>query len=283
MIGAARTPLDIVACVDDFGLNDGVNRAVLALAARGLVSATSCMVNMPEFSPAAVRAAIAAGIDVGLHLNLTEGIPVSVRLRAVWPRFPSLGALLVRSHAGMLPRAAIAEECCAQIDRFIELAGRPPDFLDGHQHVHHLPVIRAAWLGAVQARGLQLYVRDAGSLRGPGFAVKRAIIRWTGGRQLSHLLVDHGLPRGSPLFGSYDFGAGSYRGLMRGWLGGLAADGELRGLLFCHPSHGDSAVDHGDSIGAARQREWEYLDSPAWCEDLAAVGARLVRGADAFT
>jgi hypothetical protein len=99
---------------------------------------------------------------------------------------------------------------------------------------------------------------------------------------LPRLLVRNGLPLGGPLFGSYDFVRGSYGALMRAWLGELAAAGAARGLLFCHPSHGASPLDPADPIGTARQREWEYLASADWSHDLAAVGARLVRGAGVF-
>ncbi|MCC6171797.1 MAG: ChbG/HpnK family deacetylase [Gammaproteobacteria bacterium] len=273
----------IVACVDDFGLSPAVNRSVLSLAREHRISATSCLVNLPDCTPQAMSELPSLDLDLGLHLNFTEGAPLSRRLRNAWPKFPSLGRLLVASHLGRLPVTGVQDECRAQLERFVQLVGRAPDFVDGHQHVHHLPVIRDAWLVALGSRGPRLYVRDTASLRGPGWAIKRLLIRGTGARALQRQLRQQNLLAGGPLFGTYDLRPRNYRTAMRRWLASLADDGLRRGLLFCHPADIDAAASGGDPIAAARQAEWAYFSSSAWPEDLAEFGIGLARGATLFT
>jgi hypothetical protein len=271
----------VVACVDDFGASRSVNAAVLRLAARGAITATSCMVNMPHCDAAGLRSLGAAGIDVGLHLNLTEGTPLSHSLRAFWPVFPGLATVLLACGLGRVPRAALEDECRAQLERFAELAGRAPDFLDGHQHVHHVPAIRDGWLAHLERLAPGAYVRDTGRLVGPGHAGKRLLIGITGGFALHRRLAAGPARASGPLFGAYDFSAREYRARMQRWLAALAQRGGAA-LLFCHPADPAVRDENPDPIRAARLAEWEYFCSPSWIEDLSRFGACLVRGSAAF-
>jgi len=94
-----------------------------------------------EDSERAAELALSSGIDVGLHINLserfsTESVPVRLRdyhgeicrfLRA------SKYALLFY-HPLLAGRFRYVFE--AQYAEFLRLYGRPPSHLDGHQHMH---------------------------------------------------------------------------------------------------------------------------------------------------
>ena len=259
-------------CADDFGLNPGVNHGILRLARRGRLTAVSCMVNMPAW-PDGARALVAVplvargALRLGLHFNLTVGAPLSKALRRHWAQMPTLTQLLALSHLRLLPRAALREELQAQFDVFQEWAGRAPAHLDGHQHVHHLPLLRELVLDAAAARpGLR--VRDTGSVIGPGHGFKRWAIQQTGGARLRRSLLALQRQANPDLVGVYDFAAADYRGLVQRWLAAVPARGAL---LFCHPGEGHA----GDRIAAARHRDLAYLDSDAFAADLYAAGVRL--------
>jgi len=267
---SART---LAVCADDFGLNPGVNHGILRLARRGRLTAVSCMVNMPAWAEGA-RALMAVplvargSLRLGLHLSLTEGQPLSSTLRRHWPQLPTLPQLLAQSHLRLLPRAALRDELHAQLDAFEHGTGRRPAHLDGHQHVHHLPVLRDLVLDAAAARA-DLRVRDTGSMPGPGHGFKRWVIRQTGGARLRRSLQALQRQANPELLGVYDFEAPDYRRLMQSWLAAVPNRGAL---LFCHPGEGGEA---GDAIAAARRRELAYLDSDAFAADLYAAGVRL--------
>ena len=147
--------------------------------------------------------------------------------------------------------------------------GRVPDFVDGHQHVHHLPGVRDIVLAGVAGAPQSVAVRSTAHLPGPGSAVKRAVIAFSGGRALERALRAHGVPHNTMLLGAYDFRGADYRSRMQAWLQAVPAQG---GLLFCHPAR---SGEPGDPIGAARVREAAYLRSVDFREDLRAAGVSL--------
>ena len=262
----------LAVCADDFGMSAGVSEAIARLAQAGRLSAVSCLTTSTEW---ARRAPLLRGlqgrVDCGLHLNLTEGVPLSPELRRVWPRFPALSRLLLQAGARALPVAAIAAEVDAQLAAWTDAMGRAPDHLDGHQHVHHLPGVRDALLAARHRLPESTGVRSTARVLGPGFGIKRRIIAGTGGQALGRTLQREAVPHNAALLGVYDFAAEDYRALMRSWLASVPAEGAL---LFCHPADADGAAAH-DPIAAARARERDHLQSTAFVDDLAAAGVEL--------
>jgi hypothetical protein len=263
----------LMLCADDFGLSAGVSRGIAALARQGRLQAISCLTGVPAWREnAPLLRDLPSGVDIGLHFNLTEGEPLSPELRARWPRFPALPRLIAAAHVGAVPRAAIAAEFGAQLAAFLRACGREPAFIDGHQHVHHLPGVRDVLLAGIDRMAQAPAVRNTGRIGGTGFTIKRQLIAGTGGRALHRELRRRGLAHNAALLGVYDFQPGSYRHWMQGWLAAVPPEGAL---LFCHPGAADASVP--DAIAAARGPEAEYLASSAFSEDVAAAGVSLAR------
>ena len=138
----------MIVCADDFGMADDINEAILDLAQGGRLSAVSCMVALPGFRASDLHAlaGIAPRVEVGLHLVLTSG-DTPPHSGSVQPTF---GELLKKSLLGQIDEEAMAREVEAQYRCFEELAGRPPDFVDGHLHVQQFPVVRDAVIRFLQ-------------------------------------------------------------------------------------------------------------------------------------
>ena len=281
---AAGRPL--LLCADDFGLTPGIDRAITGLVHAGRLGAFSCLANGPAWpqdgrTVAALRARAGpppsqAPAQAGLHFNLTEGRPLSPALARLWPQLPSLQRVLIDAHLGRLPLAAVADELAAQWAAFESVSGCTPDFIDGHQHVHHLPGVRRLLVDFLQRRPVPIPVRSTARLAGPGFGFKRWVIAHSGGRALARALQRHWLPHNRVLLGVYDFKT-DYRPLMQAWLAQVPDSGAL---LFCHPGQVSVGVmggvaDAPDAIAAARQRELAYLAGPDFPFDLAAAGVVL--------
>ena len=264
----------LAVCADDFGLAPGISTAIAQLAQAERVNAISCITNSPHWAASApLLGQLPASVDAGLHINLTEGKPLSPQLAAIWPTLPALPALIARAHLGLLPRAALRDEIQAQLAAFCTATGAAPRYMDGHQHVHHLPIVRALILDiALHMRPLPA-VRNTARVLGPGFAMKRWLIRSTGARALARELSRRALAHNLALLGVYDFRSPHYRTLMQHWLANLPIEG---GLLFCHPGQ-PLAGDPHDAIGVARQREFAYLRSDAFLDDLRAANVTLGR------
>jgi YdjC-like protein len=94
-----------VVCADDFALDRGTIEGTLALIKMGRVTATSVLVDSPNWIAAAPELkAVADKADVGLHLNLTEvldlGDPIDAASRtALAPAQPD------RPAAGLVRRS----------------------------------------------------------------------------------------------------------------------------------------------------------------------------------
>jgi predicted glycoside hydrolase/deacetylase ChbG (UPF0249 family) len=249
----------LVVCADDFGQSEAIDAAVLRLAGAGVVTAVSCLAAGPSFHRDA-PALLGSGAEVGVHLDLTDGTDGAPPV--------GLGRLIALSHLRALDGAVVERRLEAQLGAFERVTGRAPAFVDGHRHVHQLPVVRARLLSLLERRwpGRALAVRNTVPLRGRG--AKASLIAALGGRSLRRLLVARGVPHNADFAGVYDFDPGaSFPRLVQTWLASLA-DG---GLLMCHPA------DPGDDIHAsARVAERDYLASPGFEADCLAAGVRRV-------
>ena len=89
--------------------------------------------------------------------------------------------------ARRLDGAEIEAELGRQLDRFEDAFGRRPDYIDGHQHVHQLPVVRDVVLRALRTRLPGAYVRYCDE---PMAAILRRRIAW------GHAMIISALGRG---------------------------------------------------------------------------------------
>jgi chitin disaccharide deacetylase len=264
-------------CADDFGLNPGICAGIAQLAHAQRLTAVSCITNSRHWlTHAELLKNLPSSVQLGLHLNFTEGRPLSSRLAKHWPQLPQLSRLIVQAHFNLLPRPEVRNEVHSQLSAFSRVLDASPSFIDGHQHVHHLPVLRDIILDMAEHVQPLPAVRNTAHVLGPGFGVKRWLIQNTGGRMLAQQLNARALAHNPVLLGTYDFTTTDYRGLMQCWLAELPTQG---GLLFCHPGTstdgGADARHRLDPISAARARELIYLTSDAFDNDLAAADVKL--------
>lgn len=134
----------IVVNADDFGLCTGVNRAVAQAHSDGILTSATIMANMPAAAQAVEMAKQLPALGVGVHLNLTNGRPLSP-LDTVRPLLNGDGEfacscpkLAFLSLAGPKSRNAIRTELAAQIQWVID-RGIRPTHLDSHKHFHTFP------------------------------------------------------------------------------------------------------------------------------------------------
>lgn len=130
----------LIVNADDFGRSVAETDVVAACYAAGRITSTTAMVFMRD-SARAARIANGVGIDVGLHLNLSQpftdaGVPLSVRrAHESIVRFLSASKYAVVLYQPLL-RRAFRDVVQAQIEEFVRLYGRQPSHIDGHQHQH---------------------------------------------------------------------------------------------------------------------------------------------------
>lgn len=260
-----------VLCADDFAMTAGVSRSILALAEAGRVTATSVMSGFPHWRQfAGGLRALTGRIDVGLHLNLTLGAPLTAAADlAPHGRFLPIGDLAKRALGRRLDRVRIEAEIGAQLDALEAGLGRPPDFVDGHQHAHSLPVIREALVAHLARRypGVPVYLRNpidrisAITRRGVGvqkaLAVKALGAGFAGCARRKGLDTNEGFGGFSPFDPRRDYGEDFARFLV--------APGP-RHLVMCHPGEIDDELMRLDPVVATRPLEAAFLASPRFLE-----------------
>lgn len=272
----------LVLCADDYGYRPGVSAAIRRLAGEGRLSATSALVTFADWARAGPEiGAIAAHVDVGLHLNFVEGKPLS-QAKALAPsgRFPTIRRLSLMALTRRLPWHDIRDEAFRQADAFVTTGGRLPDFIDGHQHAHALPGICdiTAELAAALRPGDPLPVRVPVEAWSRMLARRTALVK-----ALSISLLTKGMasaaaqlrvPVNRGFSGVYDFA--SVDELSRLFSTFLCHLGP-RPLVMCHPGDHDATVNSMDPIHAARQREADYLASDDFTQMLDHANLRLER------
>lgn len=145
----------LIVNADDFGVSAEVNRGILHAHQNGIVTSTTVMSNFPDAAPGLEQALTAApDLGIGLHFNLTAGRPVSP-LSTVPSLVTADGTFhnIVEWPACMkgFNDEQVRQEIDAQVRRFIEIAGTPPDHLDAHHHATYLhPAALRAMLATAQ-------------------------------------------------------------------------------------------------------------------------------------
>lgn len=257
----------IAICIDDFGLHPAIDGAILALAAQGRVTTTSCMVGAPAWRQdgTALRTMADAGrVEAGLHFDLTE-CPLD---RAI---ARPVGAWMRASMLRRVDPAAIRAELRGQLDAFEEAMGRAPAHIDGHQHVHQFPVVRDVVVEELLRRyrgsGLPWLRSTRGAAR---WRFKGRVIEAMGARALDRLAREHHIAHNRTLLGVYDFAGGPQRfgTLLQAWLA-AAHDGDL---LMCHVAN---AVVPGDEIAQARVDEFEVFSQSGFDALVEGAGVTL--------
>jgi len=274
----------ITLCADDYGLSEGVNRAIRDLITRRRINATSIMVLGPAATPAEIAALkdVADGPHCRLGLHTTLTAPFRPLTTAFAPldngRFLPLGRLLAKGVLRQLDPKAFHAEISAQLTAFAALVGRAPDYVDGHQHVQLFPRIRDAFIAAVKTHAPNAWVRQCGR------AAPAPLISGNLAGSAKTLLLDH-LSRAfqarcakaevatNPAFaGAYDFLTQTdFAAAMAGFLDGLPD----RALVMCHPGFVDETLIALDPLTDQREREYHFLAGDGFANLLAAKGVAL--------
>ncbi|MGA3125921.1 MAG: ChbG/HpnK family deacetylase [Candidatus Korobacteraceae bacterium] len=150
----------LIVNADDFGLTNGVNRAIAECHQRGIVSSATLMATGPCFDEAVALAAQMPRLSVGCHVVLVDGEPLlppgEVRslLAPGTNRFHhSIGDVLRAVALGRFRAAEIEAEAAAQFAH-LQRASIEVSHFDAHKHVHMFPSILRPLLRAASAHGI---------------------------------------------------------------------------------------------------------------------------------
>jgi chitin disaccharide deacetylase len=195
---------------------------------------------------------------------------------------------LQRWALGLLNPREIQLELQLQLQRFIELVGAPPTFVNSHQHVALFAPVGEILLQLLARLRVKPYVRR---IQEPwpvvralaGARLKRAFLGWLG-RRLSRMQEAHGFPGNEWLAGITVPRSVEDAGFFVRWL--RAMPGQVVELM-CHPGQLDTTLlgrDCTSADGLLQQRvnELRWLGEPAFMNAIEDAGFRLTTPGEAM-
>ena len=261
----------IVVHADDFGETIAITDGIRAAIEGGTVTSTTIMANMPGTSDALLKVqSLADRASFGVHLNLCEGKPLTSGPTLVDERgqFHRKRALFLRAATGRLALADVEAEITAQVS-LVRDAGVRISHLDGHKHLHQLPVVAEAVARVLPRFGVQrVRLTRLGSLtraRSPA-AMMREILSLPAGAAFrrARLRSPRRVVDLQAIMGMLDGAQAAV--LLREPLGAVE--------VFCHP--GTALADQEKPGSCERFAELQYLLSARFREIVETLGLRLI-------
>lgn len=172
----------MIVVADDLGAGDAVDEAILEALGGGVVDAASILANGAGFERTVAEAARYPG-RIGVHLVLTEGVPLTDAIRTL-PRFCDReGCYRLWRGAerafrlGGEERAVVTAELRAQVQRARD-AGIAVAHLDSHHHVHTEAGIAPIVISLARELGVPRVrlARNCGSGMGPANRAWKSIL-----------------------------------------------------------------------------------------------------------
>ena len=257
---------------DDYGRTPEISRGVREAHLNGVVTSTTCMMNIPTTaSDVAIALKETPKLGMGVHLVLTMGGPIVPReagstITDEEGNFFKLDKFMER--VSDINPDEVKKEWRAQIEAFIKAAGRKPTHLDSHHHSSY-------FTPELFRRMLELAKEYDCAIRFP-FTHDISYELEETNKHIPTLLREFN-PRKPDAFvvNFYDEGA---------------TDEELLNIInnlpdgiseiMCHPGYVDDAFTKESSYNKQRERELRILTDPSTREAIQANGINLITFAE---
>ncbi len=155
--------MKLIINADDFGMTQPINEAISELFHQKRISSTSVMANMP-YAEEAKKLTSFSDISIGLHINFTQGKPVSEASR-VYSIVDNDGNFLMKSELleklkqNKVLYEHIKIEFFAQYEQLRYFVGDNISHFDSHQGSTRIPMVYRALLELSKEKELKTAVR----------------------------------------------------------------------------------------------------------------------------
>ena len=263
---------------DDYGRTPDISRGIREAHLDGVVTSTTCMMNIPTTANAVAMAVQETPrLGLGVHLVLTMGKPILSRAAVPSVVDENGNHFKYDPFIANLTRLNVIEvkaEWRAQIEAFIRAAGRKPDHLDSHHH--------SSFFTPELFRGMLELAREYGCpVRNPIAYGGNSTAGMPGlaGSMQEHaprLMKEFNPRRPDTIFVNfYDEGA-----TREELLDIFSKVAEGTSELMCHPGYVDDAFAKESSYNFQRERELKILTDPAIQEAIQSQNIKLITFAD---
>ncbi len=268
----------LIVNADDFGLSEGINKAIAQAHDFGILTSATILANMPATGQVAELCRDNPGLGVGVHLNFIRGKPLAEpeRIKSLLNnqgRFvQKTGVFLRRLFLGKIKREELEEELSAQVRKVMDL-GITPTHLDSENNLHLLPPVTEALISVADKfkikavrltneMALTRIIRRKSNWFNPQFRKMRF---WTMCSSLARLKVENaGLRFADYFWGIRDSGqmnGAAYKALLPGLPVGVTEIMTHPGFVDDEPGNFSQNIG-GYDINKKREDEFHGLVAP---------------------
>ena len=249
---------------DDFGITQKVNDVIIDLIIKKKISDTSCIVLTQNFKKNSKNLNdLPVKFGKGIHLTLTDfksvTSPKSISFNG---KLPTFNQLLLKIHKGQVFENDIVNEINSQLDIFEEFVGSKPNFIDGHHHVHQLPIISNILLKLIKKR----YNEDPPFIRNTyesnikilkrNICLTKTFLLSYYGYFFKKKLINNNFKTNNGFSGIYDFSeVTKYDYLFNKFIKYV----DHNHLLMVHPGESDDELEKIDPVTSTRNIERKFL------------------------
>lgn len=239
-------------CADDFGLSDSISEGIIDLVSKKKIQAVSCILNKKIFPRYYKKLKKYKNkVDIGLHINLTENE------KGINLKFNNLVNFSKTLFLIFFKQRLIIKEIKNQINEFEKYFKFKPKHIDGHHHIHQLPIISFLLINSILE--FKPFVRQSGdtisNILARKICIIKAIIISFFSRSLIAILKKNKIKYNKSFSGIYDFKKDlSYNSFFENFLIQI----EDNHLIMCHPAKKLKVENCNDSIFNSRLKEYSF-------------------------
>ncbi len=253
-------------CADDFGITKNVNNAILKLVKLNRLTETSCIVLTRNFSNDAKKLKkFKKKIGIGLHLTLTDFKPLT-KLKSLKKnkKMLPIKTLIIKSFCKEIDENQVCKEIDFQISKFKKIFGFEPNFIDGHHHVHQLPVIRECLINVLKKRNIinKIWIRNTDeklfNIIRRNVGIFKTLLLSYFGKKFKKIAKKNLIKTNDGFSGIYDFSAKkNFESLFYKFI----SFSKTNHLMMVHPGFSDSHLSKLDPVTITRDMEFNFLSS----------------------
>jgi predicted glycoside hydrolase/deacetylase ChbG (UPF0249 family) len=248
-------------CADDFAITTNVSKAIIKLLEKKKINSTSCIVITNKASQnlnLLKKFNSKKGFVIGLHLTLTSFKPSTKLIRI--KKFGSIASLYLNIFLNKLTKQEIKNELISQILIFKKKFGNYPKLIDGHHHIHQLPIISEILISILKelkikntiVRNTNIRVKDALSIKKNLY---KMLLLSIFGYFFKKKLKKNNIKTNNYFLGVYDF---KNIGIFKKNYEIFKKKNDFY-IFMCHPGFSDKVLKSIDSVTKQREIEFEYL------------------------
>lgn len=256
---------------DDYGRTPEISRGIRDAHLRGVVTSTTCMMNIPTTAnDIAIALKETPNLGMGVHLVLTMGRSISVPETV--PSIVDENGNFFKytpliEHLSSLKMDQVKREWRSQIEAFIKASGRKPTHIDSHHH--------SSYFSPDLFHGmLELAKEYDCAIRFPFTEVTSELEETA--KHVPDLMEKFNPRRPNVFFVNFYDETATKEAL----LNIIASVPEGTSEIMCHPGYVDEAFAKESAYNFQRERELNILTDPSIKEVIQSKGIELITFAD---